>query len=231
MLTSLCANVYVHISRDIVACFSAHCNGISKLITIHRDHSSTPLARINILMIWARVSLSLALIVSVFTVSFSGGQRCELLHGVSFGPVIAFGNKVQIPVARHCGREMLAPTAYVTDPSHPLGSICYIKSFPYKCQSVPVPTFKWYVKVCLSRNYLTIAHVLFKTMNLRLRTIIQVISTPIRFVPACIGAKDMAISHAYWKGNRPLSRVYLNFCFLGPSIFTCWTAVGTICMT
>ena len=95
MLTSLCANVFVHISKDIVACFSAHhCNGITKSIKIRRDHSSTPLARINILKIWARVSLSLALIVSVFTVSFSGGQRCELSHGVAFGPVIAFGNKV-----------------------------------------------------------------------------------------------------------------------------------------
>ena len=40
-----------------------------------------------------------------------------------FGPVIAFGAKVQIPVARQGGREMSAPRPYVTDPFHPLSSI------------------------------------------------------------------------------------------------------------
>ena len=35
-----------------------------------------------------------------------------------FGPVIAFGAKFQIPVARQGGREMSAPRPYVTDPFH-----------------------------------------------------------------------------------------------------------------
>ena len=39
-----------------------------------------------------------------------------------FGPVIAFGAKFQIPVARQGGREMSAPRPYVTDPFHSLSS-------------------------------------------------------------------------------------------------------------
>ena len=57
---------------------------------------------------------------------------------------------------------MSAPRPYETDPFHPLGSICYIKSFLYIYQSVLVTSSKWYVKVCLARSYLTIAHVLFR---------------------------------------------------------------------
>ena len=44
-----------------------------------------------------------------------------------FGPEVAFGTKVQIPVARQWGREVSAPRPYVTNPFHPLGSICYNK--------------------------------------------------------------------------------------------------------
>ena len=68
-----------------------------------------------------------------------------------FGPVIAFGAKFQIPVARQWGREMSALRPFVTDPFHPLGSIRSNESFPYICQSVPVTTSKWYVKVCLGK--------------------------------------------------------------------------------
>ena len=57
---------------------------------------------------------------------------------------------------------MSAPRPYETDSFHPLGSICYIKSFLYICQSVPATSSKWYVKVCLAGSYLTIAHVLFR---------------------------------------------------------------------
>ena len=44
-----------------------------------------------------------------------------------FGPEVAFGTKVQIPVARQWGREVSAPRPYVTNPFHPLGSIYYNK--------------------------------------------------------------------------------------------------------
>ena len=40
-----------------------------------------------------------------------------------FGPEVAFGAKLQIPVARKGGREMSAPRPYETNPFHPLGSI------------------------------------------------------------------------------------------------------------
>ena len=64
-----------------------------------------------------------------------------------FGPEVAFGAKFQVPVARQGGREMSAPRPCVTDPFHPLGSICINKSFLYIYQSVPVISSKWYVKV------------------------------------------------------------------------------------
>ena len=57
---------------------------------------------------------------------------------------------------------MSAPRPYKTDPFHPLGSICHLKSFPYICQSVPDTSSKWYVKVSLAGSYLAIAHVHFK---------------------------------------------------------------------
>ena len=66
-----------------------------------------------------------------------------------FGPVIAFGAKVQIPVARQGGREMSAPRPFVTDPFHPLGSIHNNRPFLYICLSVPVISSKWYANVCL----------------------------------------------------------------------------------
>ena len=62
---------------------------------------------------------------------------------------------------------MSAPRPHDTDPFHPLGSICYIESFLYICQSVPVTSSKWYVKVCLAGSYLTIAHVLFRNHGRR----------------------------------------------------------------
>ena len=40
-----------------------------------------------------------------------------------FSPEVAFGAKLQIPVARKGGREMSAPRPYVTEPFHPLSSI------------------------------------------------------------------------------------------------------------
>ena len=40
-----------------------------------------------------------------------------------FGPEVAFGAKLQIPVARQGGREMSAPRPYETDPFHSLSSI------------------------------------------------------------------------------------------------------------
>ena len=48
-----------------------------------------------------------------------------------FGPVIAFGAKVQIPVTRQGGREMSAPRPYVTDPFLPLSSILKLQQFLY----------------------------------------------------------------------------------------------------
>ena len=60
---------------------------------------------------------------------------------------------------------MSAPRPYVTDPFHPLSSICNNLSFLYIYQSVPVISSKWYVKVSWNRRYLTIAHVLFKYSN------------------------------------------------------------------
>ena len=41
-----------------------------------------------------------------------------------FGPEVAFGTKFQIPVARQGGREVSALRPYVTNPFHPLGSVC-----------------------------------------------------------------------------------------------------------
>ena len=40
-----------------------------------------------------------------------------------FGPEVAFGAKLQIPVARQGGREMSAPRPWVTEPFRPLSSI------------------------------------------------------------------------------------------------------------
>ena len=66
-----------------------------------------------------------------------------------FGPEVAFGTKVQIPVARQGGREMSAPRPYVTDPFHPLGSIRSNKSFLYIYQNVLFISSKWYEKMSL----------------------------------------------------------------------------------
>ena len=51
-------------------------------------------------------------------------------------------------VARQGAREMSASRPYVTDPFHRLDSIRSKESFPYICQTVPVTTSKWYVKMC-----------------------------------------------------------------------------------
>ena len=64
-----------------------------------------------------------------------------------FGPEVAFGAKFQIPVARQGGREMSAPRPYVTDPFHPLGSICNNESFQYIYQSLLVISSMRYTKV------------------------------------------------------------------------------------
>ena len=48
-----------------------------------------------------------------------------------FGLEVAFGTKVQIPVARQEGREMSVSRPFVTDPFHPLGSICNNMQFLY----------------------------------------------------------------------------------------------------
>ena len=66
-----------------------------------------------------------------------------------FGPEVAFGAKVQIPVARQGGREMSAPRPYVTDPFHPLGSIRNNKSFLYIYQNVLFISSKWFEKMSL----------------------------------------------------------------------------------
>ena len=56
---------------------------------------------------------------------------------------------------------MSAPRPFVTDPFHPLSSICNSQSFLFIYQSVPVISSMWYVQVCFSYGtYLTIAHVL-----------------------------------------------------------------------
>ena len=58
---------------------------------------------------------------------------------------------------------MSAPRPFVTDPFHPLDSICNNYSNLFIHQSVPVISSMWYVQVCPSYgSYLTIAHVLFK---------------------------------------------------------------------
>ena len=58
---------------------------------------------------------------------------------------------------------MSAPRPFVTDPFHPLDSICNNYSFLFIYQSVPVISSMWYVQVCLSYGtYLTTAHVPFK---------------------------------------------------------------------
>ena len=87
-----------------------------------------------------------------------------------------------------------------TDPFNPVGSVCLTKSLPSKYRSFPVTASKWYVRVCLSGNYLTSAHVLFKTKSLRLTKIRQVVLTPIRYVPVHIDTEYieyMMFSHAY----------------------------------
>ena len=66
-----------------------------------------------------------------------------------FGPEVAFGAKLQIPVARQGGREMSAPRPYGTDPFRPLGSICNNNSLLYICQSERVICSMWCLKVCL----------------------------------------------------------------------------------
>ena len=47
---------------------------------------------------------------------------------------------------------MSAPRPYETDPFHPLGSISYIKQFPYIYNSVPVISSMWYVQMFVYDN-------------------------------------------------------------------------------
>ena len=92
-----------------------------------------------------------------------------------FGPEVAFGTKVQMPVARQGGREVSGPRPYVTNLFHPLSSTYSIASFPYICQRFPVTSSKWYVKVHHGTVGIQKLRMCFsKTMSLRLKTINQI---------------------------------------------------------
>ena len=64
--------------------------------------------------------------------------------------------KLQIPVVtgRQRGREMSAPRPYVTDPFHPLSSVCDYKQFLYICESVGVISSVWYRELCLGKVHI-----------------------------------------------------------------------------
>ena len=100
----------------------------------------------------------------------SEGEKCRLLD-----------HKTQIPLIHSVQYDLL---------SH----------FHINIEVWPVTASKWYIRVFLSGNYLTSAHVFFKTMSLRLRKISQAVLTPIRYVPVCIDTEYieyMMLSHAH----------------------------------
>ena len=112
------------------------------------------------------------------------------------------------------------PRPYETEPFNPVGSVCPIKSLTYQYWSLPVTASKWYVKVCLSGNYLTSVHVLIKATSLRFRTITQVILTYNRVRVGAYWRKIHGVFSCvflciYWKRNRPLSRSCLNVSLFG----------------
>ena len=70
---------------------------------------------------------------------------------------------------------MSAPRPYVTDPFHPLGSICGNESVLYICQRFPVTSSKWYIKVYHGTVGNQKLRMCFsKTMSLRLKRINQI---------------------------------------------------------
>ena len=87
---------------------------------------------------------------------------------------------------------MSAPRPYVTNPFHPVGSICTIASFPYICQRFPVTSSKWYVKVYHDTVGIQNLRMCFsKTPSLRLKTINQITWTSILQVLTRIDTKRM----------------------------------------
>ena len=125
-----------------------------------------------------------------------------------FGPVIAFGAKFHIPVARHWGREMSARRPFVTNPFHPLGSACNNKSFLYTCQNVPVISSTWCVKVCLYMGGIWQLPMCFsKTLELnsRIRSIIQLILTWLRWRAGAYWYKNLMCACRKREINNNLS--------------------------
>ena len=102
---------------------------------------------------------------------------------------------------------MSAPRPFVTDPFHPLGSIRSNESFPYICQSVPVTTSKWYVKVCLGKMCISQLRMRsHRNIESRFSRIVVVILSPTLYMLTRIDAKYVAFLRTHLLDERKINR-------------------------